>query len=65
MNSNEQQTGNLHSFAIGLFPKSPLVGLKISNEEIKFPDSEEWVPSFKIDIGVLFITFSYEYVSFN
>jgi hypothetical protein len=52
-----------NEFFVEFLPATMLFGLSISNYESKIEESEEWYPTFRIAIGLVFFTLSYTRIS--
>tara|TARA_R100001443_G_scaffold86406_1_gene93070 strand:+ start:55 stop:246 length:192 start_codon:yes stop_codon:yes gene_type:complete len=48
-----------HQFFFEFLPNTILCGLSISQYETKIEESDEWHPTFRLAIGLIFVTFSY------
>ena len=48
-----------HEFNLEVLPNTVLCGLSISQYESKIEGSEEWHPTYRVALGLIFITFSY------
>ena len=48
-----------HQLFVEFLPNTILFGISISQYETKKEDAEEWHPTWRIAIGLVFLTFSY------
>jgi len=53
-----------HQFFFQFLPKSCLLGFSLSQHETKLDeDDENWYPIIEFEMGLIFIKFSYGYIS--
>lgn len=60
MSDIKQETFN-HKFYLVLLPQEPLLGIKLHNTHAKCED-DEFRPLISIELGFLFLTFSYSHI---
>jgi len=53
----------INGFYIDFFSSTILCGVSISQFESRIEDSDDWRPTFRIAIGLIFFTLSYTRVS--
>jgi hypothetical protein len=54
-----------HQFFVEFLPNTILWGLSISQYETKVEENDEWHPTWRIAIGLIFISFSYTKISIS
>ena len=52
-----------HQFYLDFLPQTSLLGISIGQYETQRQDTEEWLPTFRIEIGFIFFTLSYTRIS--
>jgi len=52
-----------HQFYFEFLSHTCLCGISISQYETQWEDTEEWLPTFRIEIGFIFFTLSYTRIS--
>ncbi len=54
-----------HQFFFEPFPQTSLLGISIGQFETQWEDDDEWYPTFRVELGLIFFTLSYTKISIS